>query len=79
MALNTKQAVRLLSEDKSNYIHHNSLGHSTIYDSSGDELGKVSVTVFNRLLQTDRVKFAGESTMFWSNGYFRYSRDGKKV
>lgn len=51
MALNTKQALRLLSEDESNYIHHNSLGHSTIYDSSGDELGKVSGTVFNRLLR----------------------------
>jgi len=72
MGLTTKQALKILQDAPDrNYIYHNDLTGCTIHNESGDELGKISGIVFNRLLQTDMVKFVSKSKDFWSNGYFR--------
>jgi hypothetical protein len=79
MGLTTKQALKLLMDGDQNYIHHHSMGKSTLHDGCGDDLGQISGTVFNRLLRTDKVKYFAESALFWSNGYFKYQAGGKKL
>lgn len=79
MSLNTRQALKILMESAQNYIHHHSLGKSTLHDGCGDELAEISGNVFNKLLQTDSVVCCAESPLFWSKGYFRYTEKGGRT
>lgn len=70
--LTSAQVISLLKKSTGNYIHHY-LQCITIYNDEADEIGRCSNKVLNNLIDSGKVKKVGESSEFWSKGYFQLS------
>ena len=68
--LNSRQVVRLLKQEKGNYLKHYFSGGS-VYNDEGDDIGSVSQKVIDNLVKMGKIKHVGFSEEFWSDGYYR--------
>ena len=65
-----QQVQHLLKQNKAYYIHHY-ITESIVHDESGDDIGRLSNNVLNRLLEKGKLKQVATSNELWSNGYFK--------